>query len=58
MIFYSVAHGEERVGSYINVLVLREVNFAEVMALHLLHIVAEFADKATLEQAWALEVLK
>ncbi|WP_297575086.1 nucleotidyltransferase domain-containing protein [uncultured Deefgea sp.] len=71
LVFGSVARGEERAGSDIDVLVLGEVNFAEVVAAlyplqeqlgreinPAIYSVAEFADKAAQQQAWALDVLK
>nr|WP_297575094.1 hypothetical protein [uncultured Deefgea sp.] len=57
-------------GSNVDVLVLGDVNFAKVLALYPLqaqlgrkinpavYSVAEFADKAAQQQAWALDVLR
>nr|WP_314899158.1 nucleotidyltransferase domain-containing protein [uncultured Deefgea sp.] len=71
LVFGSVARGEERAGSDIDVLVLGEVNFAEVVAAlyplqeqlgreinPAVYSVAEFADKTVQQQAWAMDVLK
>ncbi|WP_288841733.1 nucleotidyltransferase domain-containing protein [uncultured Deefgea sp.] len=71
LVFGSVARGEERAGSDIDVLVLGEVSFAEVVAAlyplqaqlgreinPAVYSVTEFADKAAQQQAWALDVLK
>ncbi len=71
LVFGSVARGEERAGSDIDLLVLGDVSFAQVVTAFyplqtelgreinpVVYTVADFAAKVAQRQAWALDVLK